>query len=321
LPSLRKYAIHGLAVEIESEMPPIDEGSDVWLWPFETDVLPDGVSCTEGTIRPYGDGEEVMRHVSAAASRLPTSGPLLELYQEGERFWVVDDRWGICEINVLKGAFRSWVLPQPTLDETRVAELAVVWPIAQLLRHKGLYLLPAVSAARGDFGVLILCPFNLEQELRALIRAGYQILGQRWTAVREEGGRIELLRMPGRVECEATPRLRDQSMPRARWVDLAGMRHCAFCDAVLVVEPGRRSGAHVSELSGPRAGEQLRRAWPITELHPHRRQGQLATKLAGVRCWQAQLSRRAEDLVVLLDSLSGSSTARPVWDMRELSVA
>ena len=256
LASRRKYAVHGLAVEIESELPPIDEGADVWLWPFETDVLPERVSCTQGVVRRY-DEDEVMRHVSPAAIRVASAGgtgpgQFVELYQEGERFWAVDDRWGICEINVLKGEFRSWVLPRPTLDAARVAELAVLWPIAQLLRHKGLHLMPAVSAARVDFGVLILCPFNLEGELRALIEAGYQIVGQRWTAVREDGGRIELLRMPGRVERSASPRLRDDGLagagPVRRWVDLAGeyhgvVRHCALCDAVLVVEPAAAHGA------------------------------------------------------------------------------
>jgi hypothetical protein len=323
-----------LAVEIESELPLIDEGADVWLWPFETDVLPERVSCTSGSVRRY-DGDEVMRHLSPTATWVSTPGQLLELYQEGERFWLVDDRWGLCEINVLKGAFRSWVLPRPTLDAARVAELAVLWPMAQLLRHKGLYLLPAVSAARGDFGMLMLCPFNLEGELRALIQAGYEVVGQRWTAVREEGGRIELLRMPGRIEREASPRLRGESSAGAgagagpRWVDLTDeypgvVRHSAFCDAVLVVEPGRRPGAHATELSGQRAGDQLRRAWPITELHPFRRQGQLAMKLAAMSgCWQAQLSRRPEDLLVLLDSLRGSVGARAVRRVRtgQLSAA
>jgi hypothetical protein len=232
------------------------------------------------------------------------------LYQEAERFWMVDDRWGLCEVNVLKGTWRSWVLPHPTLDPVRVAEMAVLWPVAQLLRHKGLYLLPAASAVRGDFAVLVISPFNLEGELRALINAGYDIVGQRWTAVREDAGRIELLEMPGHVEREASPRLRDGSgAPAPRWVDLTSeycgvTRHAAFCDAVLVVEPSRRPHAHVTEISGQRASDHLRRAWPIAELHPFRRHGQLSIKLAQrCKCYQAQLSRHPEDLLVLLDSV------------------
>jgi hypothetical protein len=92
-------------------------------------------------------------------------------------------------------------------------------------------------------------------------------------------------------------------------VDLTS-EHCgiaqphAFCDAVLVIEPGRRPSAHVTEVAAQRATDTIRRAWPITELHPFRKHGQLPIKLSQrCRAWQAQLSRRPEDLLVLLDSI------------------
>ncbi len=305
----RKYAVHGLAVELICDLPSVDEHSNYWLWPFEADVLPDGIACTSGTIRSY-DSAEVMRHLSPSAVPVATPGQLIELYQEGERFWLVDDRWGLCEINLAKSTWRSWILPHPTLDPVRVAEMAVLWPLAQLLRPRGLFLIPAASAARGGFGLLILSPFNLEGELRALIESGYNLIGQRWTAIREDGGRIELLQMPGQIERESSPRLRDATLgPASRWVDLTS-EYCnivqphAFCDAVMVVEPGRRTSAHVTEMADQRATDTIRRAWPMTELHPFRKQGQLPMKLGqSSRCWQAQLSRRPEDLLVLLDSI------------------
>ena len=305
----RKYAVHGLAVEIVSEVPTLDDQIGHNLYPFGTDVFPDGIACTAGQLRRY-DPQEVMRHLSPDAVPVATAGQLLELYQEGERFWLVDDRWGLCEINVMKGTWRSWVLPHPTLDPVRVAEMAVLWPLAQLLRPKGLFLIPAASVSRGGSGLLILSPFNIEGELRALVNAGYNIVGQRWTAVREDGGRIELLQMPGQIEREASPRLRDASMgPASRWVDLTS-EYCgvvqphAFCDAVLVVEPSRRPTAHVNEVAAQRATDTIRRAWPITELHPFRRHGQLPMKLSqACRSWQLQLSRRPDDLLVLIDSI------------------
>jgi hypothetical protein len=319
-PTERKYAIHGLPVELSCSVPSLDQQIDQWLWPFDTDILLEGVARTTGVVRPY-DGPEVMRHLSPTAIPVATPGQLLELYQEAERFWLVDDRWGLCEINVLKGSWRSWILPHPTLDAARVAEIAVLWPIAQLLRQKGLYLLPAASAVRGSFGLLLVSPFNLEGELRSLIRAGYDIIGQRWTAVREDNGRIELLQMPGQIERESSPRLRDSATsPAPRWVDLTSeycgiMRHAAFCDAVMVVEPSRRPTAHVAEISGQRATDHLRRAWPITELHPFRRHGQLPIKLAQLcRCYQAQLSRQPDDLLVLIDSMR-SPSARTVLSL------
>ena len=43
-------------------------------------------------------------------------------------------------------------------------------------------LLPAVSIVRDGWAVMIVCPFTLEAELIAMIRAGYKVIGQRWTA-------------------------------------------------------------------------------------------------------------------------------------------
>lgn len=314
----RKYAVHGLAVDLLSEVPLVQQEAEAWLWPFAADVLPEGISCTSGQVLEF-DAADVMRHVSSGAVPMSTPGQLLELYQEGERFWLVDDRWGLCEINVMKGTWRSWILPHPTLDPVRVAEMAVLWPMAQLLRPKGLYLLPAVAVARGGFAVMILSPFNLEGELRALIQAGYNVIGQRWTAVREDGGRIELLQVPGQIERETSPRLHDPTLgPASRWVDLASeycgvVRPHAFCDAVLVVEPGRRPNAHVTEVAAQRATDAIRRAWPITELHPFRKYGQLPAKLsAECRCWQGQFSRQPKDLLVLLDSMRAPACAATV---------
>lgn len=312
---VRRYAVHGLAVELSIDVPRVDEQVENWYWPFEADMLPDCITPTLGFVRPY-DSAEVGRHLSPTAVPVANPGQLMELYQEGERFWLVDDRWGLCEINVMKGCWRSWVLPKPTLDAVRVAEMAVMWPMAQLLRAKGLYLLPAASAARSGSGLIILSPFNLEGELRALIHAGYNLIGQRWTAVREDGGRIELLQMPGQIEREASPRLRDAGAGQAsRWVDLTS-EYCgivqphSFCDTVIIVEPSRRPTAHVTEVSGQRATDALKRAWPMVELFPFRKQGQLPMKLsAASRCWQAQLSRRPEDLLVLLDSIRGPACA------------
>jgi len=311
--SPRRFAVHGLAVELVCDLSWMQGQIDHWLSPFQADVLPDGISCTNGQIRTY-DPTEVMRHLSPSAVPVATPGQLLELYQEGERFWLVDDRWGLCEINVLKSSWRSWILPRPTLDPVRVAEMAILWPIAQLLRPKGLFLLPAVAAARGGFGILMLSPLNMEGELRALIHAGYNVVGQRWVAVREEGGKIELLHVPGETERDSSPRLRDNNLGRAsRWVDLEG-EFCgitqghAYCNAVLVIEPGRRPAAHVTEVAAQRAADAIRRAWPITELHPFRKHGQLPIKLSQMcRSWQAQLSRQPEDLLVLLDSIRSTT--------------
>jgi hypothetical protein len=213
------------------------------------------------------------------------------------------------EVNFLRGSWRSWVLPRPQLDPVRVAEMAVLWPAAQLLRPRGLYLLPAASAVRNGWAFLLLCPFGLEPELTALARAGYKIIGQRWTAVREEEGRLALLHLPGVVERGLTTRVRDASgEPGARWVDLNGQflgstQNHAFCDAVLVADAGRRAQTALTELNPNDALHLLRQAWPIVELHPHRRHSPLPLKLSQqCRCAEVQLSRTAGELLPLLDS-------------------
>jgi len=131
------------------------------------------------------------------------------------------------------------------------------------------------------------------------------------------------------IERESSPRLRDASLgPASRWVDLTS-EHCgiaqphAFCDAVLVIEPGRRPNAHVTEVAAQRATDTVRRAWPITELHPFRKHGQLPMKLSQrCRAWQGQLSRRAEDLLVLLDSIrSPACSAMVTFPSASLSAA
>ena len=86
----RRFAVHGLAVELLCEVPFLDEYNVHWLWPFEADAFPDAAVCTAGSIRPYEQGE-VMRHLSPSAVPVATPGQSIELYQEGDRFWTPAD--------------------------------------------------------------------------------------------------------------------------------------------------------------------------------------------------------------------------------------
>ena len=310
-PAARRFALHGPAVEIDCDVPQVSAEVERVLGPFAVGELPEGFSTLCGWVRAY-DTAAVARHVSPTARPLPAPRTLdlAELYEEGERFWLVDERWGMVEVNFLRGCWRSWVLPRPQLDPVRVAEMAVLWPAAQLLRPKGLYLLPAASAVRNGWAFLLLCPFGLEPELTALARSGYKIIGQRWTAVREEEGRLALLHLPGVVERGLAPRLRGSGSADAagQWVDLNGQflgsaQNHAFCDAVLVADAGRRAQTSLTELGPGEALHLLRRAWPIVELHPHRRHSPLPLKLSQqCRCAELQLSRGPTELLHLLDS-------------------
>jgi hypothetical protein len=304
----RRYVVHGLGVEIDLDWAALAESADRLLRHFATDYFPPGFNAVFGQIRPY-EQSEVLRSLSPTASRLDSASGLLEIYHENERFWLVDERWGLTEINLLKGQWRSWVLPHASMDPVQCVEHAILWPMAQVLRPKGLHLLPAVSIARSGWAALILTPFNIEPELRALIDAGFQVIGQRWTAMREEEGRISLLHLPGLVQPMTSPRLKHRhgAGEIGQWVDLVeehpdSFRHHAFCDAVLLVEAGRRSESRLVPLSEPRARLCLRRDWPIAELHPSRKPGMLPAHLARqCRCAQMQLSREPGEIVSLIE--------------------
>jgi hypothetical protein len=303
-----RASIHGAPVELTCALPSLAERVDRLLRPFVVAELPEGFVPASGLVQPY-DQDQVVRHLSPTALRVPSTEGLAELWQEGERFWLIDERVGLVEINFLKNQWRSWILPRPTADEVRIVDLAVLWPMSQLLRSKGLFLLPAASFVRAGWGVLMLAPFAVESELRAVIRAGYRIVAQRWSALREEEGRLEMLGFPGEVECCHTPHLRQAQAAAPQWADLTAQhigcsQNHAFLDAALIAQPGRRGKAHLNELAPPRAVEALRANWPLIDLHPTRRVAQLPMKLAQfARCCEIQLSRNTSDLLVLLDSL------------------
>ncbi len=312
----RKLCLHGLAIELNGRADLLSQYAQSMLRPFVVAAIPGKIPRIYGSIHPYEEAE-VIKHLSSSAVRVPQDDPSLELYQDGERFWLVDERWGLSEVNCLKGQWRSWVLPQPSADVVRCAEGAVLWPLAQLLKGRGVHLLPAVSVVKDGWGVLILTPFSIEPELEQLLGSGYRLVGQRWTAVRERDGFIELLTMPGVMERTGPPRLR-RALGDAgqQWVDLTlahpqSIQRRAICDMVLMACPGRRATAHANDLSMPEAVMLLRQNWPIADIHPTRRPGQVPGRIAQLcRCVQVQLSRRAEDLVVLMDSLRQKAPAK-----------
>ena len=279
------------------------------LGDFAVEGWPDGFVATAGRIDPF-ESRQVMRHISPYAHPVPRPDQILELYQDGERFWVVDDRWGMAEIDLREDRFRSWLLPEPVLDPLACAEMAALWPLAQLLPRKGLHLLPSLSIVRDGLAVLILCPFGLQPETEALIGAGWRVIGQRWTALREEDGRLALLEMPGSAVRPPLPRVAHHpAVLQPRWTDLTAdspatrARH-AFCQAALVVDTGRRGSAGLRRLGASAAVNVLRRAWPILELHPHRGYAKLPLKLARhCQVCELQLPANPGELPAALESL------------------
>jgi hypothetical protein len=302
--------MHGAAIGISSAVKSLAPQIEHLFGDFRVKQWPPRVVPVTGTLWPF-EQSHVLKHLSQTARRVATNCELLELYEDEERFWLVDDRWGIAEMNLLKGQWRSWVLPKPAIDATRVAEMAILWPMAQLLRARGTYLLPAASVAFADRSFLVISPFGIEPELTTLIRGGYRIIGQSWTAIREHDGRFALLNFPGQVERPIPPGMRLAGGDAAPvWIDLmrafAGVeQRQGWCDAVLIATPARRTTSNIRPLDRGAAAQVLRGAWPMFELHPSRRHGQLPARLAQkVPCYQLTLSRGPRDLLRILATLA-----------------
>ena len=309
----QRFSIYGQPVVVNNALSALEPAMNRALGEFAIGAFPTAgnLNPIEATIKPY-DKDEVLRHLSPTAFAISTPREQMELYQDGERFWLIDDRWGLAELNLLKGQLRAWILPEAALDADRVIEQAIIWPLAQLLRGRGLYLLPAAGLVRAEIGLLIVSPFGIEPELTALLRTGFRIIGQRWTALRDEDGRVTMLHLPGRVERHRSPRLRSvASDPNGEWVDLES----EFCGSaathatvthVLLTEPGRRPTPLLRQIQKSNALPALRRAWPIAELHPHRVNGQLPAKISrGCEVFAVRLSQRPQDLLELLDAARG----------------
>ncbi|HVT88144.1 MAG TPA: hypothetical protein VHD56_04770, partial [Tepidisphaeraceae bacterium] len=116
-----RLLLHGLGVDLACEsrglLAPLSDA----LGEFGVESFEAGVAPIHGAIRPYQQ-HEVLRYLSNSAVRLNGPNELVEIYQQDERFWMIDDRWGLCELNVLKGNFRSWVLETAPADANWIVE-------------------------------------------------------------------------------------------------------------------------------------------------------------------------------------------------------
>ena len=260
------FQLHGHAVSLLVEPPAARSAALAVLDPLLVPALPAGTNVeVEGLVLPY-DEREVLRRVSADARPViegePQYDPAVELYRspDAARWWLVDGRWGLCEIDLLARSFRSFVLPEPAVDAVRLFEQCVYWPLAQLLRGGGLHLIPGLGLARNGRGALILCRGDLDREARAAKRRGVDVLGQRWVALREtpDGTGAVLLPVPGRCLNDA-----------GRYGDASSRTTSpgAGLDLVLVADPMRRGTAGESPLTTAEALRRVKDAWPLPPLH------------------------------------------------------
>lgn len=306
-----QLGLHGLSVQLHNTIANLGDEIERQFQRYISNEPSHG-PITSGFIGPY-DSAQVLRHVSHHAVPLTGIGFGREAYQDEESIWIIDDRCGMCEMNFIKSQFRSWILEPALGDMRRCVDSAVLWPLAQLLRIKGLHLIPAASVACGDFAALIMCPFGILPELSAIAASGWRVVGQRWSGLRLEEGKIQLMHMPGAMEAAIWPRRPQTAFLQSECSDLHAVYPESFlqqaeCKAVIVVSSGRRPQASANGLSRWEAGEVIHRAWPIAELHPRKRGGVIAGMLGrNCQCVEARLSPRGEDILPILDAVRDGS--------------
>lgn len=299
------FSVHGPAVDLTNCCPALDEQIRFFLGPFSQKRHAGQHHDVRGQILPF-DLSEVTHSLSRAGTSRRHSDGLIEIYSHAEKHWVVDDRWGMCEIDLLKHRWRSWLIPNPTLDPIQIAEGAILWPLAQLLRARGIELVPAIAIERAGWGALVIAPYPIPREIARVIRAGYRVIGQRWTALAYTNGRIVLRRIPGLVESAAS---RGYSISRRPiWTDLTAdnpwaSADVAWCDTVLVIAPGRRSKTRGRIVPAGESHAALRRAWPIVDLPVNR--ARLRHPAAALSrdclCMNLQLSRHEDEFLDLVE--------------------
>ena len=74
----------------------------------------------------------------------------------------------------------------------------------------------------------------------------------------------------------------------------------------LIIEPGRSTAPRLTELPPHEAAVEIRRVWPIPDLHPARVASPLPARLAAgtSQCARVQLGRDPAGLVRVLDNLA-----------------
>jgi hypothetical protein len=307
LPLPIKYCVslHGAAVQLVNSCVAIDEQIRFFLNPFLLRRYASQSGEFHGQICPF-DIAEVTHSLTRAAASERYSDGLVEIYSLAEKHWILDDRWGACEIDLLKHRWKSWVLPTPSLDPVQLAEAAVLWPMAQLLRSRGVEIVPAISIERAGWGALVIAPYPIPGEISRIIRAGYRVIGQRWTALVLQNGRIVMRHIPGLVQSLASS---GRSIGRRPiWTDLSSdnpwaSAELAWCDAVLTIAPGRRSKTVGRVVSAVESQTALRRAWPIPDLPVNRPRLQHPAALLArdCLCLNLQLSRHEDEFLDLVE--------------------
>lgn len=289
------YWLHGHGLTLACDDARLQQSADTLLAPFAERALPESFRRVEGVVRPL-DPARWHARPSPEASRIAVADDLAEVYVDGPRLWLFDDRWGAVEVDLPRARFSAWTLPILRCSPLAALERAVLWPMARLLERRGSWLLRSAAIELHGRGVLIVSIFDAAAELVALLDAGARVVGQRWTAVGAE--------TPPRARGLPGPSL----TPRG-WEDLTQGLPCLrreeveCADLVLIDQPrGRRCDA--ARLTPTDAARLLARI--TAGIDPGSR-SPAATLCRQVNCWRARLSDRAEEARRLAPFSAGPS--------------
>src|SRR5690606_38016225 len=136
--------VHGHAVELRCSLPGLRQVIADLFGELADADWPAGVVPVNGLIGAY-DAEIVARQISPQAECVNRFGDGAELWRDSERVWLIDESWGICEINLLKSSWKSWMLAEADAEPMRAIENAILWPMAQILATRSLAIIPAPS--------------------------------------------------------------------------------------------------------------------------------------------------------------------------------
>jgi hypothetical protein len=301
------FSVYGATAAVCNWCPELHESIQIFLRPFvQRRNQPVGrESC--GQIRRF-DLAEVTRSLADAGESQRRCDPLVSIYSHNEQHWILDDRWGVCEIDLLRHRWRSWVLPQTLLDPMQLAEAAVLQPMAHLLRLSGVELIPAVALERSGWATLIIAPYPIPTQISRAVRAGYRVIGQRWVALVRRTDRVVLRHLPGAMEAPAGG---GKSIGRRlQWIDITANNpwataQTAWCDAVAVISPGRCSRSRARILLPAEVQSHIRHAWPVSTLGFDKPSLRHTASILSRRCLcvSMQLSRHEDEFLNLIESM------------------
>ena len=149
------FPFTGLLATLDCHVPRLQGRLDWLLGEFRNpDVSAGGrqvkSNYVAGSIAPF-DLELATQRAPSVLAAGHRGDELVTLFQDGEHFWMLDERWGLCQVDLLRAPGGAGCCRGHASTRCDAAELAALWPLAQLLRGRGVHLVPAASIARGNW--------------------------------------------------------------------------------------------------------------------------------------------------------------------------